>query len=995
VSEGAGELIAGRYRLQAEVGRGSFGRVWRARDERLDCDVAAKRLALPPYLTADGRHGQRAWSLREARSVARLHHPGIVTLHEVVEDQGVPWIIMELVDGPSLADLVVTAGALPPERVARIGLDVLDALRAAHAAGVVHRDVKPSNVLIAEDHAVLTDFGISVIDGDAPPAPNGVVVGAPSWIAPEQVPGAAALASADLWSLGRTLLYAAGGRRVEEPSVTDEFAVFDVLLAGEAAPRPPPGPLGVAIEALMRDDPARRPTAEEASRLLERALPEPPPSRPGATGRPDAAARTAAAPAGFTVAVPGQLPEATATIVGRSGELAALTRALDRDEPAGGPPAPRISAIVGPPGVGKTVLAVQWAHQVRDRFPDGQLYVDLRGYDGGAAMAPEQALDGFLRALGVPGQGIPGEVDAQAALYRSLLAGRLVLVVLDNAGSDEQVRPLLPGAPGCATVVTSRSRLSGLIARDGAQPIPLDLLAPEAATALLVEAVGGGRVEAEAGAAAELARLCGYLPLALRIAAGRVAARPRMRLADLVAELADEHARLDALAADDSGAMRTAFSWSYRALAPEAAHLFRLLGLHAGPDVSTAAVAALSGASPTRARRLLDALTAAHLLQETGWDRYRLHDLLRLYATERAARLPEGGRAAATERLLTWYLHSADAAARVFSPMRLRVPLDPPAGDMAGAPLTFADRGQALDWCGTERANLVAAVRHAAASGHHVIAWKLPAVLWDFFSLHGHWADWVATHEIGLASARRLGDRFGEAWIENNLGNAARGLGNLDEALRHHQRALEINLQIGHVPGEGWTRYNVGDVCRELGLFGEAIDQLGRALEISRQLGERWTEGYTLNMLGDAYRGAGELERALDHYRQALATNREIGHKRGEGFTLQSLGDISRQLGRTDEALAHYEEALAVRREVGDQRGQGLTLQRLGETYAELGLPDDALKHYERARAIRADIGDPQGLAQTRASIEALAPRGAERSPAPAPGPLTSPPPPP
>jgi NB-ARC domain len=390
---------------------------------------------------------------------------------------------------------------------------------------------------------------------------------------------------------------------------------------------------------------------------------------------------------------PRQLPADVTFFTGRDAELAKLDALLDHGTPA----AVVISAIAGTAGMGKTSLAVHWAYRVRERFPDGELYVNLRGYDPGPPVTPEQALDGFLRALDVPAEKIPHDVDAQAGLYRSLLAGRRMVVVLDNAASPDQVRPLLPGSPPCVVVVTSRSRLSGLIAREGAYRLTLDVLPAEDAVTLLRHAIGADRVDAEPGAAAEVARHCGYLPLALRIAAERAAARAHLRLADLAEELAVEHDRLDLLTADDDEitGVRAVFSWSYRTLAPETARAFRLLGRHPGPDVGVASAAALTGSTTTSVRRQLDALTSAHLVTETRRDRYQFHDLLRAYATERASLDESPDENTHTiRRVLEWYLHTAHAALYVLYPQHPEIPLDPLRVDCQ--PLTFTHRDQAL-----------------------------------------------------------------------------------------------------------------------------------------------------------------------------------------------------------------------------------------------------------------------------------------------------------
>jgi NB-ARC domain len=410
--------------------------------------------------------------------------------------------------------------------------------------------------------------------------------------------------------------------------------------------------------------------------------------------------------------VPRQLPVNVAHFTGRDAELAKLDALLTHDE-AAQPTAMVISAIAGTAGVGKTALVVHWAHRVRNYFPDGQLFVNLRGYDPGPPVSPEQALEEFLRALHVAAERIPAGLEARAALYRSLLHGRRILIVLDNANSAEQVRSLLPGSPTCRAVVTSRSRLPGLIARDGASRVIVDLLSQAEAIALLRDIIGNARVAAEPEATAELARQCAYLPLALRIAAERAVTHPHTTLADLTDELAVERDRLDLLATvdeeDETTAVRAVFSWSYHALPPEAARMFRSLGLHAGPDISAPAAAALTNITYAQARRLLETLVSMHLIEETARDRYRFHDLLRVYAAERAkVEETDQDRRAAVRRVLTWYLHTGDAADRILNPHRHRIPLDHPE-DVSSPPLEFTSYGQALDWC-QGRSKIVLAV---------------------------------------------------------------------------------------------------------------------------------------------------------------------------------------------------------------------------------------------------------------------------------------------
>lgn len=751
-----------------------------------------------------------------------------------------------------------------------------------------------------------------------------------------------------------------------------EAEALRVALAGS------PGVLALIVsnwlyEEVIRHTPASHPTTYRRVRVAVKetedtawvCLPDHPyPSRDDDTDLP-----TLRAPKN-AMAVPRQLPAAIPNLVGRANELATLTRILD--EPTERSVAVVISAIAGTAGVGKTALAVHWAHRVQDRFPDGQLYVNLRGYDPSPPMAPEQALDGFLRALNVPVRRIPASMQEQAALYRSLLDGRRMLVILDNANTADQVRPLLPGSPDCLTVVTSRSRLSGLVVRDGAHKVSLDPLPLAEAIVLLRQIIGSARVDAELNAAATLAQQCAYLPLALRIAAERIASHPYRTLADLTEELANGRDRLDMLVTgdDDTTAVRVMFSWSYQALPPETARVFRLLGLHVGPDISVPATAALAGITTVRARQLLDHLTGVHLLEETGRDRYRFHDLLRIYAAERAAtEETDHERDDAVHRLLSWYLHTANAAGRVLTPQWRYVSLDSPEADFS--PLAFTTYRQALEWCEAERVNLVAATRHAAECDQHIIAWKLPAVLWDFFRLRGHWADWITTHETGLAATRYLHDRHGEAWIANNLGDGYQGLGRFDEALDHLQQALVAWRELNDRWGEGWTLYNLGTVYRRMGRFDEALEHYHQALARGREMSKPWGEAWALHSLATTYRSLGRFDEAFDHYHQSLIVRREINDRDGEGWTLHSLAITYRSLGRFDEALDHYHQSLIVYREINDRWGEGRTLYNVGEVLSDTGRLAAARVSWDQALTIFEELGDPQAI-EVRARLETL-----------------------
>ncbi|ALG11841.1 ATP-binding protein [Kibdelosporangium phytohabitans] len=647
---------------------------------------------------------------------------------------------------------------------------------------------------------------------------------------------------------------------------------------------------------------------------------------------------------------PRELPHDVPGFSGRTTELERLDSLRD---------AVGVAVVDGPAGIGKTALAVHWAHQVAAQFPDGQLYLNLRGFDPHQRpMSQADALRKLLGALGVNAQRIPADLDEQTRLFRSVVAGQRVLIVLDNARTAEQVRRLLPGHSTCFVVVTSRNRLEGLIAWDGAVRVNLDVLPQPDAIALVTEIVGEARVAAEPDACVELARLCGYMPLALRIVAERGAVHESLRLADMVRGLSAEHDRLDQLSnGDEATAVRTVFSWSYNALQPEAARLFRLLGLHPGPEVSIAAAGALAGLAPAKARQLLDTLASAHMLEEVGRDRYRLHDLLRMYAAECALDSEsEQDRDEAVRRVLSWYLYSADAAARLLAPQRRRAAL--PQVPDEQQPEAFGTYHEALTWFKAERANLVAATRQAEQTGEYAVAWKLPAALLGFFNLRKHWADWISVHKIALQAARKLADPYAEAWTLNSLGIAYYDLRWFTKAAEYFQRALQIRREIGDRYGEASTLDNLGNTLRKLRHFDESIECYQRALELFREISDRYGEGSALRNLGGAYRGLRRLDDAVEYYRQALQIWRELGERYGEGNTLSNLGDIHRKLGRSEQAIECYEKALRICREIDNRYGEGAVLDNLGDVCEDLERHEEAIRYYNQALRISQEIGD-------------------------------------
>jgi DNA-binding SARP family transcriptional activator/Tfp pilus assembly protein PilF len=706
--------------------------------------------------------------------------------------------------------------------------------------------------------------------------------------------------------------------------------------------------------------------------------------------------------AGGGAVVPRQLPGAVPHFAGRAAELATLTAMLDQ---AGGraPDTMLIAAISGTAGVGKTALAVRWAHEVAGRFADGQLYVNLRGYDPDQPVSAADALAGFLSALGVAGPDIPAGADERAARYRSLLAGRRMLVVLDNAREVEQVRLLLPGAPDCVVVVTSRDSLAGLVARHGASRLEVGLLPIGDAVALL-RALIGGRADADPDAAAALAARCARLPLALRVAAELAAALPASSLADLVCELAGQQ-RLDLLDAggDPRTAVRAVFSWSCRHLDAAAARAFRLLGLHPGPDFDLYAAAAMTGATAEAAARLLSQLARAHLIHPTEPGRYGLHDLLREYAAEQAlAEEPGPARQAALTRLFDHYLHTASAAMDALYPAeqhrRPRV-----AG--AGSPVpAVGDPGAARAWLDAERAVLVAVAAHTAARGWPGHTTRLAATVWRHLDTGAHYPDAVTLHTHARTAARLAGDRSAEAAALTSLGIAAwrqgrhhqaadehrqaltlfraagdrpgeaRALGNLglveerrgghQRAARHHRQALALYRAAGDLPGEANALSNLGMVEHVLGRYQQATGHFQQALTLFRAAGDETGETRALSNLGAARERLGHYREAVGDLQQALTLCRVTGDRVVGANALANLGVVEERLGQYPQAAAHFQQALDVFRDLGDRAGQAESLNGLGETLLATGDHDQARARLTAALDLAVQAGDRQQQAR-------------------------------
>jgi DNA-binding SARP family transcriptional activator len=676
----------------------------------------------------------------------------------------------------------------------------------------------------------------------------------------------------------------------------------------------------------------------------------------------------AASAAGPAPPVPRQLPAAVAGFTGRAAELAALSRILD-DASAGGPGTVVISAMGGTAGVGKTALAVHWAHQVAARFGHGQLYVNLRGFDpSGAPAAPEAAIRGFLDALGVPPERIPPAPEEQAGLYRSLLADRNVLIVADNARDEQQVRPLLPASPASLVLVTSRSELAGLGAADGARLLTLDVLSHAEAVQMLTARLGAARTAAEPAAAGQIASLCAHLPLALAIAAARAAARPGFALAALAGELADAVGRLDALDCGDPGAsVRAVFSWSTRQLSDPAARMFRLLGLHTGPDISVLAAASLAGIAEADARRLLQGLARAHLIAEHVSGRYAFHDLLRAYAAEQARSTDsDDGRDAAVGRVLDHYLHTAARAAFLLFPAKEPVVLAPPRpGAAPGQP---ADHSQALAWFEQEHQVLVAAVTLAAGSGFDTHAWQLAWATASFLLVRGHWQEWAATLRTALAAATRLGDPAAQAISGRLLGAACTRLGDHDQAHGHYTSSLTLYQRLGDRLGQAKVHQSLGDLAEHQGRYPDALSHGEQALRRYQAIGDKPGEAEALNNVGWYHGLLGDYQQARAFCRQALTLSAEAGYRWVEGDAWDSLGYAEHHLGNLAEAAACYQRALSIFREAGDRFGEADTLTRLGDTRHAAGELAQAREAWQQALAILEDIQHPD-VGQVRAKL--------------------------
>ncbi|MGN9786931.1 ATP-binding protein [Nonomuraea sp. ZG12] len=654
--------------------------------------------------------------------------------------------------------------------------------------------------------------------------------------------------------------------------------------------------------------------------------------------------------------VPRQLPPATSRFIGRDGELAALDRGLDERGPGLG----AIYAISGMAGIGKTTLALRWAHAVADRFSHGHLYVNLRGFDpSGIPVTPGQALKGFITALGIRSDNIPFELDDQISLYRSLLDGRQILVILDNASSTDQVRPLLPGSPTCMTIVTSRNKLGALVADHGAAPLAMKLLDGREGLELLIRYLNTERVEREISAAATLVELCGRLPLALSIVGAR-AAIYNWSLASLAEDLRSERDRLYALDLHDSETtnVTSVFSSSYRSLAPDPARLFRVLGLAPGPEISLAGVVSLADMPLPLTRQLLSVLVEANLVGELTRDRYRVHDLLRTFAADQVERdEPAEFRRAAMRRYHDFLLLTADAADRRITPNRTRIDL-PASADSLPMPM-FSTPIEALNWLETEHANLVESVHHALHHGLDTHAWCLAWTLGVYFDRRGHASDRLHTSEAALQATTRLGDREAEALIRTSMGYAHARIGDFAEAQEQLHEALAILRQLASEIHEANTLIALAIVYEEQDRYREAKEHLERALRLHRRHHEPAGQAHALENLGWCHAHLGEYPAALETCKAALRLFQDLNDHDGEADTLDSLGYTYAELGQHDQALTHYEAALSLWRDMGNRYDEADVLTRIGDSYAASGDQEAAREAWQQALSILEELAQP------------------------------------
>ncbi|GGK95905.1 AfsR/SARP family transcriptional regulator [Mangrovihabitans endophyticus] len=645
---------------------------------------------------------------------------------------------------------------------------------------------------------------------------------------------------------------------------------------------------------------------------------------------------------------PAQLPHDNDAFVGRAAELLILLRSAARETA----PRRRIVMISGVGGIGKTTLAVRGGHMLRDSHPDGQVYINLRGFDPSyAALTPEAALHQLLTSAGV--RHVPSGREQRAALWRSVLADKRMLLIFDNAASTDQVEDLLPGGDTCFVIVTSRNRLSGLAIRHAARRIPLGALSDEESLTLLTSLIGADRVRIESPSARRLTALCDRSPLALQIAAEQVVSTTGVGIADLVTELEDVQHRLDTLQMSDDPlfSVRGVLSWSFAALDDDAAAAFRRLGIFPGPSLTRRTAAALFGVDMQRAATLLDTLCALCLMERDG-DRFTLHDLVRAYAAELSGELPPGERAEALARVLSWYRVSLSTIAD--RPVGRSMGIEPPQSDVP--PVLFHSQSDFVRWCGIEWQNITALIRRASRNGQYGPAWHLTFVLFDYFYTTGRPVEWLELLQVAMRAAEAAGHRVGRAILFNHSSVAHSRLGNNDTAVFHLRRGLELLVE----PGDWQHRIsllgNLASTLREAKRYDAARPPAREALELASREGVDYYLAATYDVLCELEAETGRWDEALRQGLPGLMHARRSQSQIIETNLLINVGLARFGLGRHAEAEMTFGEALRISAEAGDRYHEGLALFGLarmgaGNAVVAAGLARRALARFEELDA--------------------------------------------
>jgi DNA-binding SARP family transcriptional activator/tetratricopeptide (TPR) repeat protein len=665
---------------------------------------------------------------------------------------------------------------------------------------------------------------------------------------------------------------------------------------------------------------------------------------------------------------PEQLPPPPPGFVGRAAELQKLTRLLGGMTRA--PNATMIVVVSGTAGVGKTALVVHWAHQVARNFPDGQLYLNLNGFGpAGPPLTQADAITTLLEALQTPSALIPASLEGRVSLYRTLLSGRRMLLMLDNARDAEQVRPLLPGGTGCLVLVTSRTRLAGLVALEGALPITLNVFTPSEARTMVAQRLEACGVDVDGTAIDQLASACARLPLALAIAAARLATQPSQSVAGFAEQLIHAHDRLRALSTGEATTNLTmVFDWSYGALSEQARRMFRLLAVHPGPDVGLSAAASLAGIPSSEARDALDELAGSHLVTEHVEGRFAVHDLLRLYAAERLCGQEDPAhRHSASQRMLDHYLHTALTAARTLSPTRESLIPVPPVP--AAKSEEMAGIEDAMAWLEAEHQVMKRLIPYAAEAGFDTYAWQLPWALTDFFDRAGHWHDWVATQQIALGAAQRLQDLKAQAHAHRYLGRASFQLQEWEEAERHLSRALQIRHQLREPAGEAGLCLDLCRIHEKRGNLPESLRFAEQALALYQSTQHRLGQAFALHAVGWAHALMGNAKEALSYCTSALALSEELDCRIAMAHTWHTLGLAHGQLNHPDEAITCCERAVRIYGDLGDRYLQSHALACQGDLHREFGDSQAARRAWERAFALLTELNHPDGN-ELRARIE-------------------------